>query len=206
MHWSGARPPFLATLIKNRDANLDSLRCRSRNMKDLTSSILRRRPGVCPAGCRVAPVTDWLRSVAPILMNCCRNLLFLDEYYFMRTMERTRLSPSRSPSRLLSQPARLPSGNRSAPPCTRLASWKSPSSRSIVDRRFGNLCGQPCKPGHLRPLFVDERRPQTTRRPIDLVSGAQSVAMAEAWPMLDRLREDFVFFLAGFGSEYSCSR
>jgi hypothetical protein len=84
-------PPFLSTVIRNEVQNIDSLPLPLlENLPNL--SIVGYCAGDLIAiipGCRVAPVNHWLGAATPVLTEgSLGNLLFLDEYHFMRTMER----------------------------------------------------------------------------------------------------------------------
>lgn len=84
-------PPFPATVLKNEIQNLDSLPLRLlEGMQNLTvvGYYVDELRTILPT-CRTAPFAHWLDTGEPIrLESPFGNLLFLDEYYFVRTMER----------------------------------------------------------------------------------------------------------------------
>lgn len=182
-------PPFLATLIKNEMQNLDSLPLPLlENMKDLTivGYCADDLASVLP-GCRVATVTDWLGSVAPVLMELpVGNLLFLDEYYFTRTMERmASLTFPLAESIVVATRFDYLSEIRCRSALHQIGFMEI--VLVSVDSLTGDLATfavSHASPVTCDPLFVDERRPQTGPGGPSIWLVARKVAWhgAEAWP------------------------
>ncbi|MCM2305839.1 MAG: hypothetical protein NDI91_00055 [Sulfuritalea sp.] len=159
-------PPFLATVLKNEMQNLDCLPMRLlEDLKELTvvGYYAEDLKAILPT-CQVASFPDWLESRETIRMEASfYNLLFLDEYYFMRTMERL-----------------LPSAVQVADTimvATRFAYLPEERCRTIlhqlgymeivlvtVDSLTGELATwavSHARPITCDPLFIDQRRPVT---------------------------------------------
>ena len=159
-------PPFLATVLKNEMQNLDSLPMRL--LEDLTDLTVVGYYAddlkVILPTCQVAPFPDWLEAKEAIRVEApFGNLLFLDEYYFMRTMERM-----------------LPSAVQLADSimlATRFAYLPEDRCRAVlhqlgfmeivlvtVDSLTGDLATwavSHARPITCDPLYIDQRRPVT---------------------------------------------
>lgn len=159
-------PPFLATVLKNEMQNLDCLPMRLlEDLKELTvvGYYAENLKTILPT-CQVASFPDWLEARATIRMEApfC-NLLFLDEYYFMRTMERLLPSAVQVANSIIV--------------ATRFAYLPEERCRTIlhqlgfmeivlvtVDSLTGDLATwavSHARPITCDPLFIDQRRPVT---------------------------------------------
>ncbi|MCK9387266.1 MAG: hypothetical protein M0Q22_02580 [Sulfuritalea sp.] len=159
-------PPFLATVLKTEMQNLGSLPMPLlKGLQELTviGYYADDLKAILPT-CRVSPFSDWLGAGEAIRVESpFGNLLFLDEYYFMRTMER-----------LL--PARIQIAD-SIIVATRFDYLPETRCRSIlhqlgfmeivlvtVDGLTGDLATWAVshdRPVSCDPLFIDQRRPLT---------------------------------------------
>ncbi|HRF11451.1 MAG TPA: hypothetical protein PLR37_04845 [Candidatus Accumulibacter phosphatis] len=82
--------PFPSTVIKNEMQNIDSLPLALlKSTPDLTvvGHFASDLESIVP-GCQVLTFADWVDATEPVRVSPRRNMVFLDEYYFMRAMAR----------------------------------------------------------------------------------------------------------------------